>query len=319
MIMRLFGRVRTKQHSRPTHHPLMYRAPRTERRGRCRLVAVIVAVLLSVQVVGFSAPGSAEPPPKFNPPKQYYLSLGDSLGFGLQLARFFEMLNAGTYTPDAFHTGYTDVFASLMRRIRPDLQVVNYSCPGGGGDTTQFMTDGCFFTDIGLDLQNNFTGAQLDAAVTFLKDHRGQVSPVTLSTGGDDIDAAIVACNADPTCVADSGLAQRLSRDLGEILSTLRTAAPDTELIMYLPHNIDEVAFPGSNAVWATYVAEMRAIAAAHQVAVVDGFQAITVAGRTCELTFMCTADVDPHLTDAGYALIGQLFFDASGYQRLLH
>ena len=57
------------------------------------------------------------------------------MGFGLQFDRLFAMLDAGTYTPDAFNTGYTDVFAARMQRHRPDQQTVNMSCPGESTDT----------------------------------------------------------------------------------------------------------------------------------------------------------------------------------------
>jgi lysophospholipase L1-like esterase len=297
--------------------------PRTASVGQpfARRVATLLLAAVAALPLVLSIParaGADTPPPTFNPPKQYYLSLGESFAFGLQFDRLVEMLDTGTYTPDAFNTGFTDVFAALMRQIRPDLQVVNYSCPGGGGDTVRFITDGCYFTDIGLDLHNNFVGSQLDAAVRFLRDHPGQVSPVTISTGDDDIFDAVYNCNADPTCLANSGLAQRLSNNLGHILSALRGAAPNAEIIMYLPHNLLEVDVPGSDPAFGPYLDEMRAIAAAHRVRVVDGFAAITASGRSCELTNLCISD-DGHPNDAGYELLGHLFFDASGYERLLN
>jgi lysophospholipase L1-like esterase len=280
---------------------------------RWLLTAPVACILLLAQA---STAGSATPPPMFSPPQHYYLSLGDSFAFGLQLEKLFAEFAAGTYSPDSFNTGYTDVFAALMRRIRPDLNVVNYSCPGGGGDTTRFLTDGCLFTDNGLDLHDNFIGSQMDAAVSFLRDHRGQVGPITLSTGGDDIAEAVYGCNADPDCVASSGLADRLVSELGEILSRLRAAAPDAEIILLLPHNGASIDFPDSNDLWGTYVDLMRSIAAAHRVRVVDAFSAITLSGRECELTFLCSID-DAHPTDEGYSVLGHLFFDAADYARL--
>jgi hypothetical protein len=280
---------------------------------RWLLAPPLACILLLAQA---STAAVATAPPVFNPPKHYYLSLGDSFAFGLQLEKLFAEFATGTYSPDSFNTGYTDVFAELMRRIRPDLKVVNYSCPGGGGHTTRFLTDGCLFTDNGLDLHDNFTGSQMDAAVSFLRDHRGQVGPVTLSTGGDDIFDAVHNCNADPDCVANSGLANRLVGELGEILSRLRAAAPDAEIILLLPHNGASIDLPDSNDVWGTYVELMRSIAAAHRVRVVDAFSAITLSGRECELTFLCSTD-DAHPTDDGYSVLGHLFFEVADYARL--
>jgi hypothetical protein len=188
--------------------------------------------------------------------------------------------------------------------------------PGRRRDTVRFITDGRFFTDIGLDLHNNFVGSQLGAAVRFLREHPGQVSPVTISTGDDDIFDAVYNCNADPTCMANTGLAERLSNNLGHILSALHAAAPDAEIIMYLPHNILEVDVPDSDPAFGPYLDEMRAIAAAHRVRVVDGFAAITASGRSCELTDLCISD-DGHPNDAGYELLGHLFLtprDTSAY-----
>jgi hypothetical protein len=54
---------------------------------------------------------------RFNPPKQYYLALGDSLAFGFQLAKF--NANLPSVPPSVFATGYADDFALRLRVIRP--------------------------------------------------------------------------------------------------------------------------------------------------------------------------------------------------------
>jgi hypothetical protein len=84
---------------------------------------------------------------------------------------------------------------------------------------------------------------------------------------------------------------------------------------LLLPINFVSIDFPDSNDVWGTYVQLMRSIAAAQRVRVVDAFSAITLSGRECELTFLCIGD--PHPTDDGYSVLGQLFFDVAGYARL--
>ena len=96
---------------------------------------------------------------RFSPPKAFYLSLGDSLGFGLQLDKLNALIASGTYRPDAFNAGYTDDFAARMRQIRPDQQVENLSC---GGETTDTMINGgCFFkSHYGLPIHVDYTGAQ---------------------------------------------------------------------------------------------------------------------------------------------------------------
>ena len=108
------------------------------------LLAAMVAALLA------GTPTAAAAASTSFGPRHDYLSLGDSFGFGLQGTRFIEMLDAGTYTPDACNTGYTDDLAAMIRaQLRPDLRVVNYSCPASGTGE-MLRADGCLFQQIGL-------------------------------------------------------------------------------------------------------------------------------------------------------------------------
>jgi lysophospholipase L1-like esterase len=291
------------------------RLPATFRRSflSLGLLAAMVAALLA----GTPAAAAAAPAPLG--PRHYYLSLGDSFGFGLQVTRWLAMLDAGTYTPDAFNTGYTDDLAARIRgRLRPHLQVVNYSCPASGtGD--MLRADGCFFQQIGLALHDEFTGSQLHAATAFLRAHPGQVSPITISIGTADMASAIEDCHAAPACVRRSGVFRTLRQNLTVILGRLRAAAPTADILLLLPHNVTVVEFPGDNPLWAAFVRELRAIASAHKVRMADAFTAITLSGRTCELTFACLPGdlADSHPNDAGYAVMARLFYRAAGYSRL--
>jgi GDSL-like Lipase/Acylhydrolase family len=284
---------------------------------RSLLSVGLLAAMVAALVAGTPAAAAAAPAPLG--PRHYYLSLGDSFGFGLQGTRFIEMLDAGTYTPDAFNTGYTDDLAAMIRaRLRPDLQVVNYSCPASGTGE-MLRADGCFFQQFGLALHDEFTGSQLDAATAFLRAHPGQVSPITISIGTADMSTAIEDCNAAPVCVARSGVFRTLRENLTVILGGLRAAAPTADILLLLSHNVTVVDFPGDNPLWAAFVLELRAIAAAHEVRVADAFSAITLSGRTCELTFACLPGelADSHPNDAGYAVMARLFYRAAGYSRL--
>jgi lysophospholipase L1-like esterase len=287
-------------------------------RFRRSLLSVgLLAALVAALVAGTPTAAAAASAPLG--PRHYYLSLGDSLGFGLQVTRWLAMLDAGTYTPDAFNTGYTDDLAAMIRaRLRPELQVVNYSCPASGtGD--MLRADGCFFQQIGLALHDEFSGSQLDAAAAFLRAHPGQVSPITISIGGGDMETAIADCNAVPACVARSGVFRTIRENLTVILGRLRAAAPTADILLLLPHNVTVVDFPGDNPLWAAFVLELRTIAAPKNVRVADAFAAITLSGRTCELTFACLPGdlADSHPNDAGYAVMAQLFYRAAGYSKL--
>jgi lysophospholipase L1-like esterase len=284
---------------------------------RSLLSLALLAALVAALLAGTPAAAAAAPTPLG--PRHYYLSLGDSFGFGLQVTRWAAMVDAGTYTPDAFNTGYTDDLAAMVRaRLRPDLQVVNYSCPASAtGD--MLRADGCFFQQIGLALHDEFSGSQLDAATAFLRANPGQVSPITISIGTADMLSAIEDCSAAPVCVARSGVFRTLRENLTVILGRLRAAAPTADILLLLPHNVTVVDFPGDNPLWAAFVLELRTIAAAHEVRVADAFAAITLSGRTCELTFACLPGdlADSHPNDAGYAVMARLFYRAAGYSRL--
>lgn len=279
---------------------------------------VIVGTLMAGLLSGTVAPAAAA---QATGPRHYYLSLGDSLGFGLQLTRFFAMLNAGTYTPDAFNTGYTDDLAATIRaRLRPDLSVVNYSCPAEGtSDMISEDPDACFFHSLGIALHDEYTGSQLGAAVAFLHAHPGQVSPITVSIGGADLSNAIDTCAAQAACVARSGVFATLRANMTTILGQLRAAAPRADIVLLIPHNITIADFPNDNPLWAAFDLEMRTLAVANHARVADAFAGITLTGRTCELTFLCLTgdEMDSHPTDAGYAVMAQLIFHAAGYDRL--
>lgn len=283
---------------------------------RSLLSLALLAAMVAALLAGTPAAAAASAPLG---PRHYYLSLGDSFGFGLQVTRWAAMVDAGTYTPDAFNTGYTDDLAAMIRaRLRPDLQVVNYSCPASGTGE-MLRADGCFFQQIGLALHDEFSGSQLDAATAFLRAHPGQVSPITISIGTADMLSAIEDCNAAPVCVARSGVFRRVRENLTVILGSLRAAAPTADILLLLPHNVTVVDFPGDNPLWAAFVLELRTIAALKNVRVADAFAAITLSGRTCELTFACLPGdlADSHPNDAGYAVMAQLFYRAAGYSQL--
>ena len=256
----------------------------------------------------------------FARPKAFYLSLGDSMGFGLQFDRLFEMLDAGTYTPDAFNTGYTDVLAARMHRLRPDQQTVNMSCPGESTDT--MINGGCFFTSPdpegpGLTLHTSYAGSQLDAAVSFLGSHRHQVSPVTVSIGG--IDAADViadTCNFDAACIKRSGLRDRLDRGLDRILGALHAAAPDTEIVLVVFHNPFSVSNPGTDGLWRRHYTTVEKDAARRNGARVADASEIIHGRNVCQLTFLCGSG-DNHPTDAGYRQIANQIFHVAGYRHL--
>ena len=298
---------------------------------RARFLAAGVAVLAVLCGASPAAAASA----KFNPPKRYYLSLGDSLAFGFQQALFgseFYFDYPHAYTPADF-PGFAVPFAAAMRSVDPGLTLVNYGCPG---ETTASFKSGCAFQDgLGAALHDGYPGmSQEAAALGFIKAHPGQVSPITLSLGVNDVTSALLTCviadDATPACVGPpiAAMAVRLT----SILDELRTAAPSAEIIvtMYydpffpvLGSTADTVAL-GLDSAIAGAAASARAMTANTFPVINAGYPTDPAGEETsvCTLTLMCTPPPatltsDIHPSTAGYGAIAGVFWDSSGYGRL--
>src|SRR5260370_40062709 len=101
-------------------------------------------------------------------PKARYLALGDSLAFG--------------YQPDLdFSHGYADYFMSNLTH-HGIKHIANLGCPGETSST--FIIGDCPYPFL---RKYPYIGPQLAAAVTYLKSFKGQISPVTLDIGANDL------------------------------------------------------------------------------------------------------------------------------------
>lgn len=119
----------------------------------------------------------ARPVPPLVGPKKYYLALGDSLAFSYQ--------PTGNY-----NHGYVEDFYRDLRH-HGTSSLTNYGC---SGETTGSMIRGdCPRARL---RKSPYKGSQLDAAVNFIEEHPGQVSPVTIDMGINDVGGAI----NDRTC-----------------------------------------------------------------------------------------------------------------------
>jgi lysophospholipase L1-like esterase len=282
---------------------------------------IVIGRTFIIGLLGLLPGQSQGPPPKFNPPKTYYLALGDSIAYGYQAFK----ARAGL-PPSAFNTGYVDVFGARLRQIRPGIRTVNYGCPGESTDS--FVNGPCIWTETGHQLHDTFRGSQLQAALTFLRAHRGEVSPVTLTLGSNDQPKLIGPCTSngqiDLACIQHgapafiAGLVQRLS----SILDQLRSAAPDAEIILTGVWDPYFDVLPFTDPLFQEFNGSMAQAAAAKRVRFADPFPKSNPQGdlaaemRTlCTLTLFC-ADNDSHPSDAGYRALARLVIDASGYSR---
>ena len=156
----------------------------------------VTIVCIAVVLAGQSAT-SATPPGGAT----YYVALGDSLSQGFMPP-----------TGDS-NEGYVDQLYAHLHQNQPQLQLVKLGC---SGETTTTMRQGgiCTYAD---------AASQLEAAVTFLRTHRGSVKYLTIDIGANDIDPCAASGVIDQTCVQES--LATIGRNLLAILLALRQAS----------------------------------------------------------------------------------------------
>jgi lysophospholipase L1-like esterase len=286
---------------------------------RMSVAAAGIALLLAGAVLTLDRPSQAGTTTRALPelPQRYYLALGDSIAYGIQPAK----VSAGL-PPSGYHTGYVDVFAARLRALAPKIRVVNYSCPGES--TKTFISGGCPWLAGGRRLHDPFKGTQLGAALALLRAHPGQVSPITLTLWGNDLDAVAEACKGSFACIqgrAPRAIAQFASR-LTSILRQLRAASPKADIIVTGVWNFNVDDLRRTDPLFRSVDATIARVAAGAKARFADTFSTFNPRGtlahekaRICALSFTCSAD-DSHPTDAGYRAIAAAVFAASGYTR---
>jgi lysophospholipase L1-like esterase len=282
------------------------------------LLRAAAAVIVLAVALGTATAASASPPPRLVPPKSYYLALGDSIGYGFQTSKALAGL-----PPEAFNTGYADLFAARLRQLRPRIATVNYSCPGES--TATFLLP-CIWKTSGHALHNDYPGSQLGAALAFLAAHRGQVSPITLSLNGNDANEFLLTCPpGDLACIqaaAPAAIAAYQTR-LTSILRGLRAAAPGAEMIVVGAYDPDVGAFAFADPLFTQLNRAQQAAAATVRARFADPFPVFNPPGdetaetaAICTLTLLCSQG-DGHPSDAGYRALASIVWTASGYARL--
>lgn len=275
--------------------------------------------VLSVLAIVSAPPVAAAEPPKFNPPKTYYLALGDSFAYGFTNAKFLAGL-----PPSAFDTGFVDMFAQQLRAIQPSIRVVNYSCVGES--TRTFISGSCLGKALGVGLHDDWSGTQLDAALTFLSMHKGEVSPITITLWANDVRELAESCNQDFACILDGAptTITRVATNLQTILARLRVAAPQAEIVVTGPWNSAIGTFPITDPLYLQLDDGMKQAAVDTRVRFADLFPRFNPqedvdaeAAVICALTLVCL-DGDIHLSDAGNRVVADEVWEASGYQRLV-
>jgi lysophospholipase L1-like esterase len=260
----------------------------------------VVGMAVLLGAASSTAPGAVQLP------KRYYLALGDSIAYG------FQPTKANATRASAFR-GYVDVFAARLRKLSPQIEVVNYGCPGESSVT--FARGRCPTLAEGVKLHDAYRGPQLKAAVSFLRAHPGQVSPITLTLWGAEL--APLSAKGKRAQAAIESFAPRFAA----ILRQLRAAAPNADIVVTGAWNLEANGLQQTTPLYRSVDAAIRRAAKASRVRVANMFAAFNGSGnvqaqkaRLCRLTFACKND--PHPNDAGYRAMADAFLAASGYPR---
>ena len=174
----------------------------------------------------------------------YYLSLGDSLSQGVQP-------NAAGVSVET-NQGYPDQLYAALRFGDPRLELVKLGCPG---ETTGTMITGgvCSYPQ----------GSQLAAAVSFLKQHRGLVSLITIDIGANDLNPCVIL--TDPTKLQEctAGALKTIGANLTDIMAELRAAGGSKVRIIGMTYYVPELA------AWLTGPAGQESAQLSEQLAVI--------------------------------------------------
>ena len=197
----------------------------------------------------------------------------------------------------------------LSDAITPAIRVVNYACPGES--TKTFVDGGCAGRRDVRGLHDAFEGPQLAAALAFLRAHRGQVSPITLTLWGNDLfDEFAPACKGDLVCIkshARAGLARFASR-LTSIVGRLRAAAPKAEIILTGAWNFDVEHLAKTDPLFRSIDATIERAAAAGKARVAKVYPVFSPVGNPAK------AKADVHLLEGRPASHGcRLSCDGGG------
>lgn len=273
------------------------------------LISVIAAVALPLRTPGPSlrtpgpslrTPGLTRHAASVVGPRPYYLSLGDSLAFGKQ--------------PDGdFTHGYSDDFLTYLAPFGTTT-LINMGCPGE--TSTTFVLGGCKWLS---QVKYPYTGAQLAAGVAFIQGHPGQVSPVTLDMGTNDLATLYnSSCVMPPTATISQTLSA-YDTNMTAALSQLQAALNGSgDLIVMTNYFARQNECPNVLPFAQIFNDHLTADAQQFGVPVAPVFDDFGGAGipnpNLCAYTWICSSYHDLHATTQGYAVIAAAFAATAEY-----
>jgi len=262
---------------------------------------LVVFLCFSFTPAAFAASNSRGP--GLVGPKKLYLALGDSLAFG--------------YQPDLnWNHGYVDDFFNNLQGHGVQ-KVANMGCPGETSST--FINGGCPYSYL---RKYPYLGPQLDAAVAYLQLHAGQVSPVTLDIGANDLlpDFNPKNCNVSSSFnsdlqTVDNNLTQIILPQLKAALTVRGQVTGDLVMMNYYDpyQNICPQDVSYTQTINQHLANDVNGFGI-----IVDVFSAFGGPGtpnkHICSYTWMCSIFKDIHATSKGYRVIANTFEQGTGY-----
>jgi lysophospholipase L1-like esterase len=280
------------------------------------MLARAAALAITLALAAPAAAQAATPPPR-----QFYVSLGDSYASGFQPGR------------GNTRNGFAYQVPGLAAARGYRLTLVNFGC--GGATTSSILHRvGCRPAALGPGGVRYPTATQAVAAERFLRAHRGHVALITVSIGGNDVTPCFRA--PDPSACGSAAVAQ-IKRDVGVLARGLRRAAgrdvrivgttyPDVALGLYLTDQngqnlakLSVVGFkslfnPALKSAYATAQGRLVDVTAAtgaygsfNQTTNLPPYGVIPVpVARVCQLTYFCALR-DIHARTNGYRVIARL------------
>ena len=237
-------------------------------------------------------------------PKKYYLALGDSLAFG--------------YQPDFnFFQGYVDSYFENLEKHGVE-HLVTLGCFAESSST--FINGKC---PVWYLRKQWYSGSQLENALKFLHGHSGQVSPVTLDIGANDLQRDVKTSNCTISPSFETDLA-KLDTDLTKvILPQLKQALTvdgklTGDIVLMNYYDPYQNICPKQ----VSYIEKFNQHLARDE----DGFGIIgdvysafggskTPNPNICSYTWMCSRLFhDIHATSKGYSVIASAFEKSTGY-----
>jgi hypothetical protein len=189
-------------------------------------IAAAAALAMTTAAV---VPAAAAQRPATSQAPTYYLSLGDSLSVGAQ-----PNAKGATVPTDQ---GYADQLYHFLHRDTSNLRFVKLGCPG---ETTHTLNLGgiCGYKGDARTSLTAAKGAQLRAALAFLRAHRGHVPLITIDVGPNDLSPCVALGVISKIVACLTPVFTAVQKNLAYTLAKLRAVVPHATIVgmtFYIP------------------------------------------------------------------------------------